>query len=318
MVAMGNAGTGGAGGGNAGAGMTSPGGTGGEAAECTTLAAIEQINGSVSWAECAALPGNSGDPHLRADCIKTVMEEGAAFAVIWEVQGEDSALEAGYVGYADGDDYHVFKLSYDSLGFVSDLHPEVWNTEWTECRSFSIADSCDTLDDCFTCEVDLYNVCGCGLYEGAPTLMCAGPSGPAEACDDTSACLINGICYPNGTTTEDGCCSCENGQASCIDPGWCPSWPLIGKRCTTDDDCSQGSSSGLACHASVSSSDRNICTRSCNNGCPTGTECVHVGQYSGLLCMRTCTEGADCNIEVFGEPLGSECISDGASASYCQ
>lgn len=184
------------------------------------------------------------------------------------------------------------------------------------------ADACDVAqvcdvpcsDDADCAAIGAQHSCEGGRCR-APLVMATNDAGapPDQLGCGALDCVIDGICYPNGETTEDGCCTCEDGSYSCIEPGWCPSWPLLGKRCTADDDCKSGAESGLSCHASVSESSINICARDCNFGCPTGTECTHVEDYSGELCMRTCTSNADCNIEVFGEPLGSEC-----RAGYCQ
>jgi hypothetical protein len=98
---------------------------------------------------------------------------------------------------------------------------------------------------------------------------------------------------------------------------------LIGKRCSIDGDCSLGSSSsGLQCRTDFFG-ERGVCTRDCNYGCPTGTECVaEVPDYNGgtikNVCMRPCAARADCAMEARGNALGSECDApDGLSSSYC-
>ena len=116
-----------------------------------------------------------------------------------------------------------------------------------------------------------------------------------------TACNFDGVCYPDGTSTEDGCCTCDKQAvgSGCIEPGWCPGWVLIGKRCSTDGDCSLSSvSSGLQCRTDFFG-ERGVCTRDCNYGCPTGTECVaEVPDYNGgtikNVCMRPCAARADC------------------------
>src|SRR5262249_17456910 len=106
-------------------------------------------------------------------------------------------------------------------------------------------------------------------------------------------------------------------------PGWCPGWVLIGKRCSKNEDCSvlPTSSSGLTCRTDFFG-ERGVCTRDCNFGCPTGTECTNVPDYNGGtindVCMRSCTAAAECDLEVQGSPLGSECDAPGGlSKSYC-
>jgi hypothetical protein len=45
---------------------------------------------------------------------------------------------------------------------------------------------------------------------------------------------------------------------------------------------------------------------------------VQTEDYPGELCMRSCTTDANCSIEVFGEPLGSECAGIGEGGLYCR
>jgi hypothetical protein len=63
---------------------------------------------------------------------------------------------------------------------------------------------------------------------------------------------------------------------------------------------------------------RGVCTRTCNFGCPNGSQCVaripsSNGTMIGGLCMQPCAEQADCETE-----LGSECAMPGTlERSYC-
>lgn len=180
---------------------------------------------------------------------------------------------------------------------------------------------CDADADCsplgrHTCEAGRCRAPALDAQPDAGGSTAPPPDGGASCPPD--ACVIDGVCYPNGASTEDGCCYCENGSHACIEPGWCPSWPLIGKRCDTDADCrAVGSDSGLRCQRSTTGS-ADVCTRPCNYGCPTGTACVQLEGFSGELCMRDCTAGSEsCELEVFGEPLGTTCTATETERAYC-
>jgi hypothetical protein len=320
MLATGSAGESGSSGASSlDGGGAGAGGVGGSSppAACTSAYPINELLQGASYEDCSPeVVGQS--PTDVASCVNAAQEAERPFVVHWPVQGIDSALEDGFVGVADEADYTVYTLHYDSAGFVSDAYPDdVWIAAWSPCDGFGAAVTCDALEDCFDCaQSGQLPECGCSMDGDEPITECHVATGSTSPMDTdacaANGCRIDGVCYPDGQTTEDGCCTCEAGQGSCIEPGWCPSWPLIGKRCTVDDECKEIAESGLQCHAAIGS-DKNICTRSCNFGCPTGTECAHVEAFSGQLCLRTCESNADCNIEAFGAPLGSECV-----AGYCQ
>jgi hypothetical protein len=117
--------------------------------------------------------------------------------------------------------------------------------------------------------------------------------------------MIDGICYPDGESTEDGCCFCENGGYSCIEPGWCPGWPNISKRCENDDDCGMG----LSCSGELTNGNK-VCTRTCNYGCPTGYGCVAGAEVRDepldSICLKMCESHGDC--EIGGLALESQCV----------
>jgi hypothetical protein len=127
------------------------------------------------------------------------------------------------------------------------------------------------------------------------------------------------VCYPSGFGTEDGCCYCDEGEGACIEPGWCPGWPILGKRCAVDGDCGLGGET-FECRTDFAG-ERGVCTRTCNFGCPTGTECVaQVPHYNegfvADMCLRTCSTSADCCTG--GLELGSECDAPGdLTQTYC-
>jgi hypothetical protein len=138
---------------------------------------------------------------------------------------------------------------------------------------------------------------------------------------DPGSCLFDGVCYPNGTTSEDGCCTCNESGGSCIEPAWCPGWVWIGKRCATNEDC-DAPRSGLECRSDFFG-ERGVCTRDCGFGCPTGTECLaEVPDYNGgtinNVCMRFCSSADVCDQQVRGQPLNSECDRpENLTRSYC-
>jgi hypothetical protein len=156
---------------------------------------------------------------------------------------------------------------------------------------------------------------GCGFCTCTDAVMsCEGDCaalGEPSSCENES-CRQHGICYPPGSTTEDGCCSCSDEGFFCIDPGWCTGMvPVIGEPCAVDGDCDRG----LECRTDLFG-ERGLCTRDCNHGCPTGTECAaSVPGYDGgtipNLCLRPCETNADC-------PLGSRCDAPGDTTErYC-
>lgn len=144
-------------------------------------------------------------------------------------------------------------------------------------------------------------------------------------------CEMEYACAPEGTVTDDGCCSCEaGGVRRCLNSAWCPSAQLIGKRCKSEDDCSfPGTRSGLSCHRSFPAPEdtSRVCTRPCDDQCPLTTVCVAVPDEDEpmiprTVCLRPCASQADCDTVVGGAALGSVCgwmspIIAPASSSYC-
>lgn len=311
--AGGTSGEGGSGGSSSGAG-----GSGGSTSEplpteCTTTGLSAYILGE-TIEPCQQVTFETLDPTRIADCVRDKRDAGQPFFVRWPEPGEDSQLERGLVGYMSRG-YMMYEVYYDSLGF-GDGSTRPWLAKWTRVNTLTIATECDTIAGCFAYDTFENTACGCGMEQGDEIFIeCVTPPAMDEC--EAPSCLIDGICYPDGESSEDGCCSCEDGSYTCIEPGWCPSWPLIGKRCESDGDCMSGSESGLRCQESISG-EHKICTRDCNFGCPTGTECVATEDYEGELCMRSCTTQANCNIDVFGEPLGSECAGIGEGGLYCR
>jgi hypothetical protein len=146
-----------------------------------------------------------------------------------------------------------------------------------------------------------------------------------------SECVFEGVCYPSGATTEDGCCTCIAGEKRCLDIPSCPSSRLIGRRCAAPNDCNfPGTSSGLVCRQELLTAAggepfrRGICTRTCDRGCPRGTECISslraavTEPFDEPVCMRVCNVQDDCERIVGGQPLGSWCTPyEGIYGQYC-
>jgi len=279
-------------------------------AECTTDGVSAFLLGA-TVDPCHQLTREELDAPAIAACVRDKLNAGQPFFVRWQEPGDDSRIERGLVGFMSRG-YMIYELYYDSLGF-SDGTTRPLLTQWTRVNSLGVADDCETIAGCFAYDPLEGSECGCGMEEEL-FIECRTP--PVQECPAPS-CLIDDICYPLGETSEDGCCTCEEGGYTCIEPGWCPSWPLIGKRCESDTDCMTAATSGLRCEPSLSG-DAGICTRDCNFGCPSGTACTQTGDYEGELCMRACSTDANCNIDVFGEPLGSECGTIGEGGLYCR
>lgn len=288
--------------------------------------------------DCGSLPLSPSVTEQTAAlaCVRSALDRKAPFRLLWKIEGHGTQVEDGLVGVSKGNALVVYFLSYDTMGAGGPT------ASWSSCAWFSLRDGCTgQLNTCWEC--------GGGAVPPPPTpswCTCTEPQrGHGQvACDEQpdqtqsdagtiiepgpcppNSCELDGVCYPAGNSTEDGCCTCdEQGMGSCIEPGWCPGWVLIGKRCKNDVDCRvQGSmDSGLQCRTDFFG-ERGICTRHCNYGCPTGTECVaKVPKYDGgtitNMCMRPCAAQADCAMEVRGGPLGSECDAPGdLSKSYC-
>jgi hypothetical protein len=192
------------------------------------------------------------------------------------------------------------------------------------------ADGCSTRATCdVTCENDAdcealgpMHACSAGRCRAEATTAPAPPasdetSGPRGSdvleqppCP-SNACMQHGVCYPLGSWTEDGCCNCEVAGFSCIDPDSCTGKPPnIAARCKVDRDCGRG----LTCRMDFLGG-RGLCTRSCNNGCPTLTTCADaVPGYNGGavsdVCMRPCETNADC-------PFGTTCAAPSDGPRYC-
>jgi hypothetical protein len=221
------------------------------------------------------------------------------------------------VGSREGNDTYVVSMFlHDDFG----LSPTGPTAQWWQCTELTVLETCSTTDtsSCFECTPQTREQCSCtqpSEPSGEPVVECI----DASACNGGS-CLINDVCYPSGASTEDGCCTCDGGTASCIQPAWCPGWVQIGKRCAGDTDCG-APMSGLRCRTDFIG-ERGVCTRDCNYGCPTGTECLTVPDYNGGTiedqCMRFCSTSDVCSQEVRGEPLGSECFRPAdRRRSYC-
>lgn len=178
------------------------------------------------------------------------------------------------------------------------------------------ASSCEHLDTCHANGAsnipagDGCNWCTCANGSLQCTLASCEPfdEPPCEA----GSCEINGICYPLNETTEDGCCTCGAAGATCNDDPWCEGQNPVGTRCDVDGDCQPG----LDCRGDLSG-ERQLCIRTCNYGCPTGTVCADSiphfnGGFVANICMRTCMVSTDC------APFGSECdMPSGTDRRYC-
>jgi hypothetical protein len=189
-----------------------------------------------------------------------------------------------------------------------------------------VLESCLTSspDSCFSCAPRAAEQCSCTPAAdsgGTPVIECLDGNALDTPPCNTGSCLIDAVCYPNGARSEDGCCTCTDGQGSCIEPAWCPGWVYIGKRCAGDADC-DAPRSGLQCRTDFFG-ERGVCTRDCNFGCPTGTECLTgVPGYDGdtvdNVCMRFCATPDVCTQDVRGASLGSECDRPAnLTRSYC-
>jgi hypothetical protein len=253
-----------------------------------------------------------------AQAIKNVLDDDRAFFVSWGVYVQasptrGSGYREGFFSVPSSGGLKVYKFYQPIEGFTGEFHPdEEWHLSWTECTDFTVNAACTTLADCFECAVTGEQECGCN--DEALDVGCTGFSGynPRDLCEAPNACLIDSICYPSGETTEDGCCSCENGYYACNEEAGCSGPRSISKRCTDRDDCS----AGLECRTDIQGAQGGVCTRDCNYGCPTGTLCASYvrdssGEYiEGGVCLRTCEQGGgDCSLEIDGAPLATECIT---------
>lgn len=259
-----------------------------------------------------------------AEAIQNTIDQDMGFLVTWETFVHETPtlgniVIEGFFGVPSSSGLKFYKVRQDGTGFVGMSHPdETWQLSWTECASFTINHSCETIPECFQCVEAGEQECGCVREQDRREIVCGGYGGPNNLCKQPGYCLIETICYPSGETTEDGCCTCDNGSYSCIEPAWCPGWPSMGKRCDDENACGMG----LQCRTDLPG-EHGVCTRSCNYGCPTGSECfTNLGDYDDIpigegICLRYCESQDECDLEVQGEPLGSLCTplkSDGSIA----
>jgi hypothetical protein len=296
-----------------------------------------------------AIDASAQQQAAAVGCVREQLAAAQPFTLFWPLTGDDSEWQEGLIAVKEPSGLVVYRAFHDSIGTGPiGMPPKGPYASWTPCATFSVPDdSCGQLPahlgdpSCFQCGLQDTLECECrltGKKADEPSVTCApvqvvdagtssddaGKSIDPPPCGKAS-CEFDGVCYPNGATSEDGCCTCDSAGGSCIEPGWCPGWILIGKRCASDADCSRtlGSSSGLTCRTDFFG-ERGVCTRDCNFGCPTGTECVaEVPDYNGgtvaNMCMRTCTTQSECTDEpVGGASLGSSCETHGdLTRRYC-
>jgi hypothetical protein len=299
---------------------------------------IEEVISSLSSSsliDCGtlAIGASSAERSTALGCVRDALDSRAPFRLLWSEQGTDSINKLGLVGVTQDGALVVYDLHYGAtigwdLGWTNAM-----NAYWSPCATFSMLDGCTgTLDTCFRCEQRIAQQCACSepaASGSSATIKCLSTGNPADAVRrppcDSNACEFDGVCYPGGTGTEDGCCYCDKRTGGgCDQPAWCPGWVLIGKRCRKDADCSLQAteSSGLHCRTDFWG-ERGVCTRDCNFGCPTGTVCVadvpdHNEDTVHNVCMRPCNAPADCAMEPSGNALGSECDAPGGlTKSYC-
>lgn len=228
-----------------------------------------------------------GETAAARDCIRAAIQDQRPFLQFQAERGTDSLVGGGHLGVPTRDGMQLYEIDYDSLGIAYDsfgIQP-LW---WWPCADYRIGESDE---DLVVCERVTSLECSCGFDSEEPattSVRCKHPDPPP--CDEGS-CDFGGVCYPLGTSTEDDCCHCDEDGGSCIEPEWCPGWTSIGDSCETSVDCStlSGDYKGLVCRTDLLGRD-NVCTRLCNYGCPTGTECVDVPTTDGVnvdsLCMR--------------------------------
>lgn len=301
---------------------------------CGLSAMVARLADGAQLMECGQL-GLDATRAERADavaCMGNAWESKTPFRLTWAVQGTDSALESGYAGVLSGDEVVVYSFSYDSAGTAPDGHVSAW----APCALLRVPESCADPAQCVTCEQRTAQQCTCRVDPDQSTQFdcrssvddASGSALPEITADFVPPCAptrceLDGICYPDGAVTEDGCCFCDNGVGGCEHRAECPGSVSIGKRCASDADCSQSNATpGLFCRTDFFG-ERGVCTRDCNFGCPTGFECVaDIPDYETgnvhNVCMRACRADADCATDSRGMPLGSECdMPPGLEKSYC-
>jgi hypothetical protein len=282
---------------------------------CLPHAVALYLADNESLPSCGMLTPADGEVGAELDCIREKTDAQEPFYIEWQQNGIDSELTTAFAGIREGDDYAIYVLGYDSFSLLDPGSPQ---THWSRCSSFAVAESCEDLLDCFTCPTESELSCGCRVIDDERKAECA-PVINGKACYATS-CIIDGVCYPSGVQTEDGCCSCENGEYSCREEVGCRDWSSISKRCTDDDDCAWG----LECRTDFLG-EQGVCTRPCNYGCPTDTACTYVRDSSGdfldeEVCLRPCElANGDCSLEVDGMPLSSECAvpDESTGTAFC-
>jgi hypothetical protein len=299
--------------------------TTGQPSGCSVAEVVGQLAQGAPVEMCGSLPDepSGADLEAAASCVRDALDSGARFQLQWENLGTDVTRTEGFVGTVDGGELTVYGFVHERSG----LSPDGPTASWSPCSVFRVLDSCSAGDwrSCFECPPRQAEQCSCtrSAEPGAvPNVECLDGSAPIDAppCEPGS-CLFDGVCYPSGAQSEDGCCTCEDGTGSCIEPAWCPGWVTIGKRCASSADCG-APLSGLHCRTDFFG-ERGVCTRDCNYGCPTGTECLaSVPGYDGgavaNMCMRFCATPDVCTQDVRGQSLASECDRpEDLTRSYC-
>jgi hypothetical protein len=252
---------------------------------------------------------------FASDCNECLCTEGTVLCT-----------DAVCPGLCDADECRIGNVCY-SHGSTNILAPDECNrctcfagalycTAEEHCGAFCEPSSCFHNSTCYAdgalgiAAGDGCNTCSCDDGD----LLCTDAAcerfdaPPCEA----DKCEIDGICYPLGETTEDGCCLCEEDGVTCSDATWCDGQNPIGTRCDVDGDCQPG----LDCRHDLAG-ERGMCMRDCGYGCPEGTECADgIPGYNGgsinNICLRTCMVSADC------ATFGSQCDQPtGADRRYC-
>lgn len=288
-------------------------------ASCGVDDVVGELSGDASMVGCSAIAGDAsaGDPTALVACVQGAIDARQAFLVFSSQAGTDSIYGDGFFGMPLDGRVQVYKIDYDSFGIA----PFGWVTTWTPCTTFTVNEDCLTQgSECLVCVDAIAKACGCETTTSGVTVECLAPDVPPCV---AGSCNFDGVCYPSGTGTEDGCCYCRDGQGSCDESSGCPGWAVLGKRCAADRDCAiRGTYSGYLCRTDFAG-ERGVCTRKCNYGCPTGTECVaqvpdNNGGFVVDMCLLTCTTSADCSMAGSSVDLGSECDAVGdLTQTYC-
>jgi hypothetical protein len=284
-------------------------------ASCLPHAVALHLAGDESLPSCGMLTPADVEVGAELDCIREKSDAQEPFYVEWRQPGIDSELTTAFAGIREGDEYAIYVLGYDSYSL---LVPESPLTHWTRCSSFTVAESCEDLEDCFTCPTESEPACDCRVIDDERRTECTRVVN-GKVCEETS-CVIDGVCYPSGVQSDDGCCTCENGEYSCREEVGCRDWRSISKRCTGNDDCGFG----LECRTDFQGG-QGVCTRPCNYGCPTETACTYVRDSSGdfldeEVCLRVCEPASDdCRFEVDGMLVDSECAvpDESTGIAFC-